>query len=55
MNQNDKLWKKSKKIIHNGNMLVSKNPEFILPNKWPTYFSKAKDIFVWDLNKKKYK
>jgi len=54
MNQNDKLWKQSKKIIHNGNMLVSKNPEFILPNKWPTYFSKAKDIFVWDLNKKKY-
>ena len=25
-----------------------------LPNKWPTYFSKAKGIKVWDLNKKFY-
>ena len=25
-----------------------------LPNKWPTYFSKANGCMIWDLNKKKY-
>ena len=25
-----------------------------LPNKWPTYFKKTKDCYVWDTNNKKY-
>ena len=25
-----------------------------LPNKWPTYFKKSKDCYVWDLKNKKY-
>ena len=36
-------------------MLLSKRPEMFLPNLWPTYFSKAQKINVWDLNGKKYK
>ena len=44
------LWDKAKKKILNGNMLLSKNPEIILPTKWPTYFSKTNKINVWDLN-----
>ena len=32
----------------------SKNPNMFLPNKWPTYFSKANGCIIWDLNKKKY-
>ena len=49
------LWKNAKKYILGGNMLLSKRPEMFLPNLWPTYFSKAQKINVWDLNGKKYK
>ena len=49
-----KLWQKAKKVILGGNLLVSKRPEMFLPDYWPTYFKKAKDIYVWDLNNKKY-
>ncbi len=48
------LYKKAKKLILNGNMLLSKRPEMILPKKWPGYFSKAKDVFVTDLDNNKY-
>ena len=48
------LYRKAKKIILNGNMLLSKRPEMILPEKWPTYFSKANDIYVTDLDNNTY-
>ena len=48
------LYKKAKKIILGGNMLFSKKPEIWLPNYWPTYFSKAFNTNVWDLDNKKY-
>ena len=35
-------------------MLLSKKPEMFLPDYWPTYFSKSKGCYVWDLNNKKY-
>lgn len=54
MNSGVKLWDKAKKIIPGGNMLLSKRAEMFLPDLWPTYFSKAKDCFVWDLDGKKY-
>ena len=53
-NKTQNTWKKAKKIIPGGNMLLSKRPEMILPEKWPTYFSKAKDIYINDLNNNKY-
>ena len=37
-----KLWERAKEIIPGGNMLYSKNPDFILPKKWPSYFKKTK-------------
>jgi len=49
------LWKNAKNYILGGNMLLSKRPEMFLPDLWPTYFSKAQKINVWDLNGKKYK
>ena len=49
-----KLWKRAKEIIPGGNMLLSKRPELFLPNKWPAYYSKSKDCYVWDLDKRKY-
>jgi len=55
MNTGTLLWKKSKKIIPGGNMLLSKRAEMFLPERWPSYFSKAKGCFVWDLDGVMYK
>ncbi len=49
-----KMWKRAKNIIPGGNMLLSKRPEMYAPNQWPTYYSKAKGCYVWDLEKKKH-
>ena len=45
-----KLWKRAKKAIPGGNMLLSKRAEMFLPEYWPSYFSKAKGCYVWDLD-----
>ena len=55
MSKGQKLYKEAKKIILGCNMLLSKRPEMFLPNLLPAYFSKSKNIYVWDLNGKKYR
>ena len=47
-------WNKAIKIIPGGNGLLSKRPNRFLPDGWPTYYSKAKGINIWDLQNKKY-
>ena len=54
MGKGQKLWKRAKKLIPGGNMLLSKRAEMFLPNQWPSYFSKSKGCRVWDLDNKKY-
>ena len=54
MNTGVKLWRRSKKIIPGGNMLLSKRAEMFLPGKWPAYYSKAKGCTVWDLDNNQY-
>ena len=54
LNKGQKLWKRALNIIPDGNMLLSKRPDFYLPKLWPVYFSKAKGVEVWDLENKKY-
>lgn len=49
-----KVWKRAKKVIPGGAMLLSKSPEMYLPEQWPTYYSKARGIEVWDLDGNKY-
>ena len=49
-----KLWKRAKKIIPGGNMLLSKRPEMFLPAFWPAYYSKAKGCKVWDMDGNEY-
>lgn len=34
--------------------MFSKRPERFLPDKWPTYYTKAKGCYIWDLEGKKY-
>ena len=53
-NNNLLLYKKAKKLIPNGTMLFSKKPELYSAKNWPTYFKKAKNCYVWDLNNKKF-
>ncbi len=50
MGTGQKLWKRAKRIIPGGNMLLSKRAEMFLPDQWPAYFSKAKGCRVWDLD-----
>ena len=54
MGTGQKLWKRAKKIIPGGNMLLSKRAEMFLPDKWPAYFSKAKGCHVWDMDGNQY-
>ena len=50
MDTGQKLWKRAKKIIPGGNMLLSKRAEMFLPDQWPSYYSKTKGCKVWDLD-----
>lgn len=50
LSSGQKMWKRAKKIIPGGNMLLSKRAEMFLPEQWPAYFSKAKGCRVWDLD-----
>ena len=54
INNNQKLWKRAKNVIADGNMLLSKNPKMFIEDLWPTYYSKAKDYSIWDLTGKKF-
>jgi glutamate-1-semialdehyde 2,1-aminomutase len=49
-----KLWKRAKRVIPGGNMLLSKRAEMFLPERWPAYFSKAKGCRVWDMDGREY-
>jgi len=49
-----KLYKRAKKLIAGGTMLLSKRPEMFLPELWPSYFSKAKGCRLWDLDGQEY-
>ena len=50
----NKIWHKAKKVIIGGNSLLSKRPDLFLPDYWPTYYSRASGVNLWDINKKKY-
>ena len=54
MRTGQNLYKKAKKIIPGGTMLLSKRPELFLPENWPSYFSKTKGCQVWDLDDNEY-
>ena len=49
MGEGQKLWRRAKRVIPGGNMLLSKRAEMFAPEQWPAYFTKAKGCHVWDL------
>lgn len=54
MSSGQKLWKRAKRVIPGGNMLLSKRSEMFLPDRWPAYYSRAKGCSVWDLDGREY-
>jgi len=54
MNIGQKLYKRAKRVIPGGTMLLSKRPEMFLPEKWPSYYSKSKGCKVCDLDGREY-
>ncbi len=48
------LYKKAKLRIPGGTQLLSKRPELLLPELWPSYYSRAKGAEVWDLDGNSY-
>jgi glutamate-1-semialdehyde aminotransferase len=48
------LYNKAKKLIPGGTQLLSKRSEMYLPEKWPSYFKKAKGVEIWDLDGNKF-
>ena len=55
MGSGSSLWKRAKRVIPGGNMLLSKRPEMFLPEHWPAYFSRASGCTVWDIDGVMYK
>ncbi|MDR0701102.1 MAG: aminotransferase class III-fold pyridoxal phosphate-dependent enzyme [Azoarcus sp.] len=54
LGRGQKLWKRAKRVIPGGNMLLSKRAEMFLPERWPAYFEKARGCRVWDLDGNEY-
>lgn len=50
LSSGQKVWGRAKNVIPGGTMLLSKRPDMFLPDYWPTYYSKARGIEVWDLD-----
>jgi len=50
MGRGQKLWKRAKRVIPGGNMLLSKRAEMHLPEHWPAYFDRTEGCRVWDMD-----
>lgn len=50
MGAGQQLYLRAKERIPGGTQLLSKRPEMHLPDQWPSYYSRAKGVDVWDLD-----
>lgn len=48
------LYRKAKTLIPGGTQLLSKRPELLLPEHWPSYYGRTKGVEVWDLDGNRY-
>ena len=48
------LWRRAKRLIPGGSMLLSKRSEMYLPEGWPAYFDRTDGCQVWDLDGTRY-
>lgn len=49
-----RLYARAKSRIPGGVQLLSKRPEMFLPDRWPSYYQRARGVEVWDLDGNKY-
>src|SRR5438876_60213 len=49
-----RLYQKARTRIPGGTQLLSKRPEMFLPDQWPSYYSVAKGVEVYDLDGRKF-
>lgn len=54
MGKGQKLWKRAKRVIPGGNMLLSKRAEMFLPDQWPAYFDRTEGCRIWDMDGTEY-
>src|SRR5262245_3154703 len=54
VNRGADLYARARQRIPGGTQLLSKRPEMFLPEQWPSYFSKAAGVHVWDLDGRRY-
>lgn len=54
MSQGTELYRRARRRIPGGTQLLSKRPEMLLPEQWPSYYSKARGAEVWDLDGTRY-
>lgn len=54
MGRCQQLYMKAKTRIPGGTQLLSKRPEMFLPEQWPSYYSRAQGVEVWDVDGNKY-
>jgi glutamate-1-semialdehyde aminotransferase len=48
------LYRRARQRIPGGTQLLSKRPELFLPEQWPSYYSHAKGVSVWDLDGREF-
>jgi glutamate-1-semialdehyde 2,1-aminomutase len=48
------LYQHARRRIPGGTQLLSKRPEMLLPEQWPSYYSRAAGSAIWDLDGKRY-
>jgi glutamate-1-semialdehyde 2,1-aminomutase len=48
------LYREARTRIPGGTQLLSKRPEMFLPEQWPSYYSRASGVDVWDLDDHHY-
>jgi glutamate-1-semialdehyde 2,1-aminomutase len=48
------LYQHARRRISGGTQLLSKRPEMLLPEQWPTYYSRAAGSAIWDLDGNRY-
>jgi glutamate-1-semialdehyde aminotransferase len=48
------LYRRAKTRIPGGTQLLSKRPEMFLPDRWPSYYDRARGVEVWDLDGRRY-
>jgi len=48
------LYRRAKQLIPGGTQLLSKRPEMFLPERWPSYYAKARGVEVTDVDGNTY-